>query len=436
MGIKIEDLSLLDPEELSNYIKREKGFFMKNILPRDAENMVKNIINDVEEKGDAAVIKYTEQHDGIELTPDRIKVNREDIEGGADGFEDEFHRALETAIDRVRRYHEHVSLKDWTFTDDLGNKLGQKYTPLERVGIYIPGGKASYPSTLIMTALPAIAAGVKEIAVISPPASFEKPSPLALAVKKVGGITDIYRIGGVQGIAALTFGTETVKKVDKIVGPGNIYVTLAKKELFGYVDIDMIAGPSEVLIITDGTVSPRLTAIDLLAQAEHDEKARVFCTTVSMANAGEVKTWVDRLIGESVRKEIIEKSVNNNGIIFVVKNETCAAALANAIAPEHLEIQTANPDSLLPKIMNAGAIFTGRYSPEAIGDYVAGPSHVLPTCGTARFFSPLSTFSFYKFSSIINMSKEGLNNLGRHASIMAKIEGLFSHAQSISFRKE
>lgn len=436
MGIKIEDLSLLNPVEISSYIKGKKNFFIKNILPRDAENSVRNIINEVEEKGDAAVIKYTGQYDGIKLTQEGIKVKWEEIEAGACGFEEEFQKALEVAIDRVRRYHDHTVLKDWIFTDELGNRLGQKCTPLERIGIYIPGGKASYPSTLIMTALPAIVAGVKEIAVISPPSSFEKPSPLALAVKKVGGITDIYRIGGIQGIAALAFGTETVKKVDKIVGPGNIYVTLAKKELFGYVDIDMIAGPSEVLIIADGAVSPRLTAIDLLAQAEHDERARALCTTISMANAREVKTWVDRLIGESVRKEIIEKSINNNGVIFVVKNETCAAALANAIAPEHLEIQTADPEGMLPKIRNAGAIFTGRYSPEAIGDYIAGPSHVLPTCGTARFFSPLSSFSFYKYSSIINMSKKGLDNLGRHASIMAKIEGLFSHAQSISFRKE
>ncbi len=434
--MKIEDLSSLNKVALINYMEKEKRFNQRAFFPRDAENTVKKIINDVQEKGNTALINYTRQFDGVGLTADEIEVKKEEIEAGAEGFKEDFSRALDVSIERVRRYHEYHSIKDWMFTDDFGNTLGQKFTPLQRVGIYIPGGKASYPSTLIMTAVPALVAGVKEIAVISPPSSFEKPSPLALAVHKIGGITDIYRIGGIQGVAALAFGTETVKKVDKIVGPGNIYVTLAKKELFGYVDIDMVAGPSEVLIISDGSVSPGLTAVDLLAQAEHDEKARIFCITLAMENAREVGIWVKKLVEESVRREIIEKAIHDNGIIFVVKDEDCAAALANAIAPEHLEIQTGDPKSLLPKIKNAGAIFLGRYSPEAIGDYVAGPSHVLPTSGTARFFSPLSTGSFFKFSSIINMSKKGLKTLGCHAAVMARTEGLFAHARSISFREE
>jgi histidinol dehydrogenase len=287
-----------------------------------------------------------------------------------------------------------------------------------------------------MSAIPALVAGVREIAVVSPPSSFTAPSVLALAIKKIGGISDVYRIGGVQAIAALAFGTKSVKRVDKIVGPGNIYVTLAKKELYGQVDIDMLAGPSEVLIIADGEIDPKLTAADLLAQAEHDEEASALCITTSMAHAHAIQREVRELLETSKRRSIIETSLKNRGRIFKVKNLGCALALANRVAPEHLELHTKNPAELLGGIKNAGAIFLGQFSPEALGDYIAGPSHVLPTGGTARFFSPLSTLSFLKFSNIIEISKGGVEELGRHVSVLAEAEGLSSHARSVHLRKE
>jgi histidinol dehydrogenase len=421
---------------MSGYVKTDRSFFLKSLISGDVENKVNHIIRDVEKRGDIALIEATKRFDGVSLNTGGIAVSKKQIDEAAGGFEDEFHRALDLSIKRVRKYHELAAVKDWMYSDDTGSTFGQKYTPLERVGIYIPGGKASYPSTLIMTVVPAMVAGVKEIAVVSPPSSFDNRSPLASVIKKLDGITDVYRIGGVQGVAALALGTETVKKVDKIVGPGNIYVTLAKKLLYGYVDIDMIAGPSEVLVISDGTVDPKLTAADLLAQAEHDEQARALCITLSPEIARDIKNSVVELAEKSVRKDIIEKSIGDSGRIFIVGDLDCAAALANAIAPEHLEIQTADPGALLDKIRNAGAIFLGRYSPEAIGDYIAGPSHVLPTSGTARFFSPLTTSSFTKFSSVIDVSKTGFDLMSRHAAEIARTEGLFSHAESITLREE
>ncbi|HEB31889.1 MAG TPA: histidinol dehydrogenase [Spirochaetes bacterium] len=436
MTIRIEDLSSLLPDRMSDYVKTEKSFFLKSLFSEDMENKVNRIIRDVEKRGDIALIEATKRFDGVSLNAGGIKVSNEQIDAAGRGFDDNFYHAVDLSIKRVRKYHELAAAKDWMYSDDTGSTFGQKYTPLERVGIYIPGGKASYPSTLIMTAVPALVAGVKEIAVVSPPSSFEDHSPLASVIKKLEGITDIYRVGGVQGVAALAFGTQTIKKVDKIVGPGNIYVTLAKKLLYGYVDIDMIAGPSEVLVISDGSEDPELTAADLLAQAEHDEQARALCVTLSPENARDIRARVEKLTEKSVRKDIIKKSIDDSGRIFIVRDLDCAAALANAIAPEHLEIQTGDPGALLDKIQNAGAIFLGRYSPEAIGDYIAGPSHVLPTGGTARFFSPLSTTSFTKFSSVIDVSKNGLDILGRHAARIARAEGLYSHAESITLREE
>jgi len=434
--LKIVDLSSNSEEEISTYPTTEHSLF-----PLEAQQSVRKIIADVRERGDAALLEHTLRYDNVNLTTSHIKLSEEELESciaGRPGEQtaEELGAAIDAAIGRVREFHKREVYEDWIYRDGFGNRLGRKWIPVERVGIYIPGGKASYPSTLIMSAIPALVAGVREIAVVSPPSSFIPPSVLALTIKKLGGILDIYRIGGVQSIAALAFGTNSVKRVDKIVGPGNIYVTLAKKELYGQVDIDMLAGPSEVLIIADGAVDPKLTAADLLAQAEHDEEARALCITTSMGHALAVQREVKDLLETSKRRSIIEASLKNQGRIYAVKNMRCALALANRVAPEHLELHTENPDELLGEIKNAGAIFLGQFSPEALGDYIAGPSHVLPTGGTARFFSPLSTLSFLKFSSIIEITNRGFGELGKHASVLAEAEGLSSHARSVHLRKE
>jgi histidinol dehydrogenase len=429
--IKIEDLSKLGPGELSDRFRAETTRF-----PRDVEGRVRKIIDDVARRGDDALLDYTRRFDGVKIERGALRVSRDDLREGAKGVGEEVSRALDVAIERVRAFHEREVIVDWEFTDSLGNKLGKRRFPLERAGIYVPGGKASYPSTLVMTAVPAMTAGVREIVLAAPPSSFDSPSALAECALKLGEVGEIFRVGGVQAIAAMALGTETVKRVDKIVGPGNVYVAMAKKLLYGHTDIDMIAGPSEVLVLADGSVDPRLAAVDLMAQAEHDEHARALCVTWSPGHAQEVKEALGELLRSSPRAAIIEKSLRDNGGVFVVKNEECALALANAVAPEHLEIQTARPEELLPAVRHAGAIFLGKHTAEAFGDYVAGPSHVLPTSGTARFFSPLSVLSFVKFSSVVEMSERGARELGGHASALARAEGLFEHARSVDLRLE
>ncbi len=427
--VRIEDLSRSSRDEIVHCCRAKRGSF-----PEHVEKNVAAIIADVAEKGDSALRRYAKKFDGTESKD--FRVNGLEIADASKGVDDSLAPALDIAIERVRRFHEHNLQKDWKFTDELGDVLGQKCTPLKRVGIYIPGGKAAYPSSLIMTAVPAMAAGVGEIVVTSPPSSFVAPSALCAVLQKLGCINEVYRVGGVQGIAALALGTESIPRVDKIAGPGNIYVALAKKLLFGYVDIDMVAGPSEVLVITDGSIHPRVTASDLIAQAEHDENAKALCAVKSLRAAGEVAEWIAQLAGRSPRKEIIEKSIRQNGCIYIVKDVQDAVFLANEIAPEHLELQVMKPQDYVKDIINAGAIFIGRYSAEAFGDYIAGPSHVLPTGGTARFFSPLNALSFMKFSSIVRMSKRGADVLGKHARILAESEGLYAHAQSVGERLE
>ncbi|UCB46324.1 MAG: histidinol dehydrogenase [Spirochaetota bacterium] len=429
-AIKIEDLTELKEKQLYFHFSKERGAFPENI-----EVKVKKIIHDVKKKGDEALLTYTKSFDNAIVTKETLRLTEDELDQASIGVSEEFLAALNRAIERVRRFHEHSISKEWSYKDEFGNLLGQKVTPIQRVGVYIPGGKAVYPSSLIMTVIPAQVAGVKRIEVVSPPESFTQPSVLAAAIKQIGNIGDVYRVGGIQGIAALALGTESVGKVDKIVGPGNIWVTVAKKILFGHVDIDLIAGPSEVLIVNDGTVDPRLTAIDLLAQAEHDEDAKAVCVTFSMEVARSIQEWVEKLMKESKRKDTIEKSLSENGSIVVVATNDCALAVVNAIAPEHLEIHTENPERFSRGVVNAGAIFLGSSTAEAFGDYIAGPSHVLPTGGTARFFSPLTTQSFSKFSSVVQMSKKGVDELGPYARIIAELEGLHAHAQSIEFRE-
>ena len=405
-------------------------------LSSEDEKRVLKIIEDVKEGGDDALIRYTEKFDGEVLTTDRIAVDENELNELAAGFSENFYRAIKVASDRVEAFHTRAVPHDWSYIDEYGDLLGQKYTPVESVGIYVPGGKASYPSTVVMTAVIARVAGVKRIAVISPPSSFVRPSAVAAAIKTVGGVTDVYRIGGVQGIAALAFGTKSVRKVDKIVGPGNVYVTMAKKLLYGYIDIDMIAGPSEVLVIADGSVDVESTAADLIAQAEHDEAAKPLCITFDEKVAEDIVKGIDRLLSENPRRDIAKKSIENNGFIFIVESPEQAVELADTIAPEHLEIHTENPRYFANRIRNAGAIFIGGDSAEAFGDYISGPSHVLPTGGTARFFSPLNVLSFMKISSIVEMSKLGSRILGANASIIAELEGLYGHKKSIELRGE
>jgi len=429
--MRIEDFTKLNHEQI-----RERLGEVRQEFPPEITEEVKSIIRDVARRGDEALIESTRRFDGVELSRDSIQVDSAEIEECTGKAERAFSDALDVSIQRVAEYHRHERVEDRLSVDGFGNLLGRKCTPVERVGIYIPGGKASYPSTLVMTAVPAIVAGVERISLCTPPSSFIRPSALALAIQKIGRIDRVYRVGGVQGVAALALGTESVQRVDKIVGPGNMYVTVAKKELYGYVDIDMVAGPSEVLVITDGSANPGLAAVDLIAQAEHDERARAMCIATSMETARAVGREVERLLKKTERRKIARESIEKNGMIFVVSGEETAAAVANALAPEHLEIQTRDPRAILPLIRNAGAIFLGAYSAEAFGDYVAGPSHVLPTGGTARFFSPLSVLSFMKFSSVIDMSKKGMDELGPHAACFAEKEGLSSHAASIYRRKE
>lgn len=431
MDIKIEDLSNIDIEGIGEYFRRERVSFSENIK-RD----VLKVIEDVAIRGDDALIEYTRYFDGLTLSQKELKVSEREIEEASAGTDRAILSALDESIKRVGEFHSHNLPEDWVSIDKLGNRIGQRCIPLERVGVYVPGGKASYPSTLIMTVVPAIKAGVREIAVVSPPSSFKKPSAFCAALLKLGVGVEVYRVGGVQAVAALALGTRTIRRVDKIVGPGNVYVSFAKKELYGLVDIDMIAGPSEVCIIADGSVNPKFTAIDLLAQAEHDEDALAYCVTCSRENAEQVRRLVAQLGLASGRRDIIERSISSNGRIYIVRDIDCAIQAANVLAPEHLELHIENAGGVLSKIRNAGAVFLGKYSAEAFGDYIAGPSHVLPTGGTARFFSPLNLLSFVRFSSLVEISKEGMEELGQHVSVLAASEGLFCHADSIEFRKD
>jgi histidinol dehydrogenase len=431
--IQTIDLTARGLDELDARFRVSRDRYGPEVLEQ-----VREVIAAVDSEGDEALVRYSRAFDGADLKADRLRVTADEINRAASGADPALVEALKTAAARVREFHRRGLPESWRYRDEHGNSLGQKRTPLRRVGIYVPGGKAAYPSTVIMTAVPALAAGVREIVIVSPPGSFDPPSALCAAIEAVfggsGGV-EVYRVGGVQAVAALALGTDTIEPVDKIVGPGNRYVTAAKKELFGIVDIDMLAGPSEVLIISDGSVDPRITAADLLAQAEHDEDARAMCVTTSRENAREIARWTDRLTAKSPRREIIGRSLKNNGAVYVVDDLEKALFIANRIAPEHLEIQTRNSRDLLDSVENAGAIFLGPHSAEAYGDYIAGPSHVLPTGGTARFFSPLNTLTFMKFSSVVDMSREGVEALSEHARIIAEIEGLRAHADSITSRR-
>lgn len=412
-------------EEVSKLIKRS------DIETELYEKSVKEIINAVKEEGDEAVLRFTKMFDKTELSPEDIIIPYLELEKAYEEIEEDIRWSFEVAYERVAEFHS-LQLEKSFFKEESGMILGQKVVPLERAGLYVPGGKAAYPSSVIMNAAPAKVAGVKDIVMCSP-----NPNKYTLAAAFICGIETVYRIGGAQAIAAMAFGTNTVKKVDKIVGPGNIYVALAKKNLFGVVDIDMIAGPSEILVIADNMANPRWVAADLLSQAEHDELAASILVTDSMELAEKVKYHLyEDFLKDFSRREIAEKSLSNYGYAFVVDDIKTACEVANYIAPEHLEIVTENPFDLLDEIKNAGAIFLGKYSTEPLGDYILGPNHVLPTSGSARFSSPLGVYDFVKRSSVIYVSKEGFDRVAKHAINMAKSEGLEAHRKSVEVRIE
>ena len=394
---------------------------------------VQSIIADVRKNGDAAVLKYTEKFDGITLSS--IMATAEEIEEAYTLLEEEQKEIIQRAAANIRAFHEKQRILSWITTDADGTTLGQKVTPLDSAGLYVPGGTAAYPSSVLMNVIPAQVAGVSKIVITSPPdRTTGKLPPAVLVAANEAGVTEIYKVGGAQAIAALAYGTETIPAVDKITGPGNIYVALAKREVYGDVDIDMIAGPSEIVVLADETALPNEVAADLLSQAEHDERACAILVTDSMTLAENVKLEVEKQLETLPRKEIAASSIENYGAIYVTDSMDEAVDLVNQLAPEHLELLTAEPMTLLGSIRHAGAIFMGRYSSEPVGDYFAGPNHVLPTNGTARFSSPLSVDDFVKKSSIIYYSEKALRKNAEDIAAFARMEGLEAHARAVESR--
>ena len=400
------------------------------------EAQVAQILEEVREKGDEALFAYTERFDGAKLSGETVLVTGEEIREAYQEVPEQLVAVIRRALKNIEDYHAKQKQYSWFDSKPDGTILGQKVTPLKRVGVYVPGGKAAYPSSVLMNILPAKVAGVEEILMVTPPGKDGKVTPTTLVAAHEAGATAIYKAGGAQAVAALAYGTESIPKVDKIVGPGNIYVALAKKAVYGHVSIDAIAGPSEILVIADETADPRYVAADLLSQAEHDELASAILVTTSQELAEAVSGEVDQFLTVLSRAEIIRKSLDNYGYILVADTMDEAVEIANEIASEHLEIQTRNPYEVMTKIRNAGAIFLGPYASEPLGDYFAGPNHVLPTNGTAKFFSPLSVDDFIKKSSIIAYSREALQAVHEDIETFAKAEGLTAHANSIHVRFE
>lgn len=400
------------------------------------EERVAAILKQVKEKGDEALFAYTEQFDHAHLTKETVRVTEEEIAEAYEQTDEKLIGVIRKALENIRSYHEKQKRYSWFDSKPDGTLLGQKVTPLKRVGVYVPGGKAVYPSSVLMNVIPARIAGVDEIIMVTPPGQGGKVSPHTLVAAKEAGVDAIYKVGGAQTIAALAYGTESIPKTDKIVGPGNIYVALAKKAVYGYVSIDSVAGPSEILVIADETANPRYVAADLLSQAEHDELASAILVTTSAELAQKVSDEVDGFLKELSRAEIIQKSLDNYGYILVAQTMDEAIETANEIASEHLEILTQNPFDVMTKIRNAGAIFLGEYASEPLGDYFAGPNHILPTNGTAKFFSPLSVDDFIKKSSIISYSKDALKKIHEDIEYFAQAEQLTAHANSIKVRFE
>ena len=419
---------------------------MKNILAdmlkRDPNNYdaytetVQEIVDRVKAEGDAAVFDYTKKFDKAEINADNIRVTEAEIKEAMEAVDPHLLEVMKKSMENIRRYHEKQRRNSWFDSQPDGTILGQKITALESAGVYVPGGKAAYPSSVLMNIIPAEVAGVKRIVMVTPPGKDGKVNPVTLTAAHLAGATEVYKVGGAQAIAALAYGTESIPKVDKIVGPGNIYVALAKKAVYGNVSIDSIAGPSEILVLADETANPRFVAADLLSQAEHDELASAILITTSQELAEKVSEEVDGFLKVLSRSDIISKSLDNFGYILVTDSHQEAIDTVDAIAPEHLEIVTKNPFEDMMKVHNAGAIFLGENSSEPLGDYFAGPNHILPTNGTAKFFSPLSVDDFVKKSSIIYYSREALSEIHEDIESFAKSESLTAHANSIAVRFE
>ena len=422
--------------------KETQNNILENLLKRspnsygEFESRVNDIIQNVREKRDEAIFEYTLKFDGATIDQDNIRVTEEEIKEAYEQVDPKLLDVIRKALVNIRDYHAKQKQYSWFDSDESGIILGQKVTPLKTVGVYVPGGKAVYPSSVLMNVIPAKVAGVSNIIMTTPCGKDGKVYPSTLVAAKEAGVDAIYKVGGAQAIAALAFGTESIPKVDKIVGPGNIYVALAKKAVFGYVSIDSIAGPSEIMVLADETANPRFVAADLLSQAEHDEMASAILVTTSETLAEQVSVEVDKFVEVLSRKEIIRKSLDNYGYILVADTMQDAIDTVNEIASEHLELVTKNPFETMTKIRNAGAIFIGEYSSEPLGDYFAGPNHVLPTNGTAKFFSPLSVDDFIKKSSIISYSREALELVHQDIEDFATAEKLTAHANSIAVRFE
>ena len=400
------------------------------------ESTVNEIIENVKANKNQAVFEYTRKFDKFELTAENIKVTRAEIDEAYTKMDDKLVEVIRKAAENIKVFHMKQLRNSWFDAKEDGTILGMKITPIEKAGVYVPGGKAAYPSSVLMNVIPAKVAGVKEIIMTTPPGADGKVNPGTLVAADIAGVDTIYKVGGAQAIAALAYGTESIPKVDKITGPGNIFVALAKKAVYGYVSIDSIAGPSEILVLVDETAKPRYVAADMLSQAEHDELASAILITTSKELAEKVSEEVDKFTAELSRTEIIQKSLDNYGYILLAESMEQAIETTNEIASEHLEILTKNPFDVMTKIRNAGAIFLGEYSSEPLGDYFAGPNHILPTNGTAKFFSPVNVDDFIKKSSIISYSREALEKLHKDIELFAESEGLTAHANSIKVRFE
>ncbi|MBA6412985.1 histidinol dehydrogenase [Parahaliea sp. F7430] len=403
-------------------------------LDREVDAAVAEILRDVRQRGDQAVLDYTARFDRLPAASmAELEVSEERLDAALAAISPAQRSALEQAAERVRSYHQHQRQESWFYHDELGNRLGQKVSPLERAGVYVPGGKASYPSSVLMNTLPAKVAGVAEVIMVVPAPDGEL-SDMVLAAARIAGVDRVFTIGGAQAVAALAYGTETVPAVDKIVGPGNIYVATAKRQVFGRVGIDMIAGPSEILVICDGGTDPDWVAMDLFSQAEHDENAQSLLLCPDAAYLDRVAESIERLLPTMERQAIIRASLSARGAMILTRDLDEAVAISNRLAPEHLELSVQDPEALLPAVQHAGAIFMGPYTTETLGDYCAGPNHVLPTSATARFSSPLGVYDFQKRSSVIYCSEQGVQSLGRIASELARGEQLSAHARSAEMR--
>ena len=417
-------------ELLGNLLNRNPGSYT------EYESIVNDIIDNVRKNGDKAVFEYTLKFDKSELSASNIRVTEDEIKAAYKELDPKFVEVMKKSAENIRIFHEKQKRNSWIDTREDGSILGQRILPIEISGVYVPGGKAAYPSSVLMNVVPAKVAGVERIVMCTPPGKDGKVNAGTLVAADIAGVTEVYKVGGAQAIAAMAFGTESIPKVDKITGPGNIFVALAKKACFGHVSIDSIAGPSEILVVADETANARYVAADLLSQAEHDELASAILVTTSEKLANDVSAEIEGFLKELSRTDIIKKSLDNYGYIFIADDMDAAVDAANAIASEHLEIITKDPYEVMTKIKNAGAIFLGAYSSEPLGDYFAGPNHILPTNRTARFFSPLNVDDFMKKTSIISYSRDALSKVHEDIELFAKEEGLTAHANSIAVRFE